>query len=125
YRFTDRFNVTGGLRYTIERKTINLTGLQDTGNVTFSDPNSWWSPSSVSSPLAVSAQQNQTNTWRAPTWDLTPEYALSNNVRAYFRYARGFRSGGYNGNAYTQSTVSTVSPEYLTDYEVGIKSEWF
>ncbi|AMU11928.1 MULTISPECIES: TonB-dependent receptor [Burkholderia] len=125
YRFTDRFNVTGGLRYTIERKTINLTGLQDTGNVTFSDPNSWWSPSSVSSPLAVSAQQHQTNTWRAPTWDLTPEYALSSNVRAYFRYARGFRSGGYNGNAYTQSTVSTVSPEYLSDYEVGIKSEWF
>ena len=125
YRFTDRFNVTGGLRYTIERKNINLTGLQGTGNVTFSNPGSWWDPSSVSSPLAVSARQNQTNTWRAPTWDLTPEYALSSNVRAYFRYARGFRSGGYNGNAYTQSTVSTVSPEYLTDYEVGIKSEWF
>lgn len=31
YRFTDRFNLTGGLRYTIERKTINLTGLQNSG----------------------------------------------------------------------------------------------
>jgi iron complex outermembrane receptor protein len=125
YRFTDRFNLTGGLRYTIERKTINLTGLQNSGPVSFSDVNNWWDPSSITSPLAVSARQNQTNTWRAPTWDLTPEYAISNNVRAYIRYARGFRSGGYNGSAYTQSTVSTVTPEYLTDYEAGIKSEWF
>ncbi|MBB3257245.1 iron complex outermembrane receptor protein [Paraburkholderia bannensis] len=125
YRFTSRFNVTAGLRYTVERKNINLTGLENDGPVTWSDTASWWSSSSVTSPLAVSARQNQTNTWRAPTWDLTPEYAISSNVRAYFRYARGFRSGGYNGNAYTQSTVSTVQPEYLTDYEAGIKSEWF
>ncbi|MFM0505839.1 TonB-dependent receptor [Paraburkholderia caffeinilytica] len=125
YRFTDRFNLTGGLRYTIERKTINLTGLQNSGPVSFSDVSNWWDPSSITSPLAVSARQNQTNTWRAPTWDLTPEYAISSNVRAYIRYARGFRSGGYNGSAYTQSTVSTVMPEYLTDYEAGIKSEWF
>lgn len=125
YRFTDRFNVTAGLRYTIERKNINLTGLQNDGPVSFSDTNAWWAPSLITSPLAVSARQNQTNTWRAPTWDLTPEYALTDNVRAYVRYARGFRSGGYNGSAYTQSTVSTVQPEYLTDYEAGIKSEWF
>lgn len=85
----------------------------------------WWDPSSITSPLAVSARQNQSNTWRAPTWDLTPEYSISNNVRAYLRYARGFRSGGYNGSADTQSTVSTVTPEYLIDYEAGIKSEWF
>lgn len=125
YRFTDRFNVTGGLRYTIERKTINLTGLENDGPVSYGDTSNWWSPSQITSPLVVSARQNQTNTRRAPTWDLTPEYAISNNVRAYFRYARGFRSGGYNGNAYTQSTVSTVQPEYLADYEAGIKSEWF
>lgn len=125
YRFTDRFNLTGGLRYTIERKSINLTGLQNNGPVSFSDVGNWWNPSLITSPLAVSARQDQTNTWRAPTWDLTPEYAISDNVRAYLRYARGFRSGGYNGSAYTQSTVSTVTPEYLTDYEAGIKSEWF
>jgi iron complex outermembrane recepter protein len=125
YHFTDRFDLTAGLRYTIERKNINLTGYENDGPVTFSNPNSWWAPSSISSPLAVTARQNQTNTWRAPTWDLTPEYEIADNVRAYVRYARGFRSGGYNGSAYTQSTVSTVTPEYLTDYEAGIKSEWF
>jgi iron complex outermembrane receptor protein len=125
YRITDRFDITGGLRYTIERKSINLTALQGTGAVTYSDTANWWDPSSVSSPLAISAQQNQTNTWRAPTWDLTPEYAVTDNLRTYFRYARGFRSGGYNGSAYTQSTLSTVQPEYLTAYELGAKSEWF
>lgn len=53
------------------------------------------------------------------------EYVFSSNVCVYFCYVCGFCLGGYNGNVYMQSMVLIVLLEYLSDYEVGIKSEWF
>ncbi|MCK2119877.1 TonB-dependent receptor [Pseudomonas aeruginosa] len=124
YNFTDDFAVTAGLRWTRERKDIDLTRLQNQGQANFAGDD-WWKIGSVTSPLVVNAVQDDSNTWSDYTYDLTPEYRLSDNARVYFRYAYGFRSGGYNTGAVSQATVATVDPEYLTSYELGFKSEWF
>jgi len=124
YHFSDPLSLTTGLRWTRETKDIDLDRVAATGTAVFSDPSHWWSRSSVSSPLAVTAVQNQSKTWNDFTWDVTPEYQINDNARVYFRYARGFRSGGFNTGATTQATVATVSPEYLSAYELGFKSEW-
>ena len=73
----------------------------------------------MSSPLVVNAVQDEHNTRSDWTYDLTPEYQISDNARVYLRYAYGFRSGGYNTGATSQATVATVNPEYLTSYELG------
>lgn len=124
YNFTDAFSLTGGLRWTRERKSIDLDRLQAVGAPTFNGGD-WWKPSSVTSPLQTNVTQNDSNTWSDYTYDLTPEYKLSDNARVYFRYAKGFRSGGYDTGAATQAATSVVDPEYLTSYELGFKSEWF
>ena len=124
YSFTDRFNVTAGLRWTRERKGIDLARVQNQGPAIFA-PGDWWKNGGVTSPLVLNATQDESNTWSDYTYDLTPEYRLSDNARVYFRYAYGFRSGGYNTGAVSQATVATVDPEYLTSYELGLKSEWF
>ncbi|WP_275630188.1 TonB-dependent receptor [Pseudomonas sp. 273] len=123
FRFTDDFSVTAGLRWTRETKDIDLRRVQNQGQASFSGGD-WWKQGSVTTPLVVNAVQDERNTWSDWTYDLTPEYRLSDNARVYFRYAYGFRSGGYNTGATSQATVATVDPEYLTAYELGLKSEW-
>lgn len=124
YNFTEDFSLTGGLRWTQERKSIDLNRVANVGQASFGGGD-WWKPSNVTSPLAVTALQDESNTWSDWTYDVTPEYKLSDHARVYFRYSKGFRSGGYNAGVTTQSTVATVDPEYLTAYELGLKSEWF
>lgn len=124
FQVTEPFSVTTGLRWTTETKDIDLNEVGATGTAQFSNPEKWWSRGSVSSPLAVIATQNEKKTWNDFTWDVTPEYQISENARVYLRYARGFRSGGFNTGATSQATVATVSPEYLSAYELGFKSEW-
>src|SRR5690606_30760258 len=112
YRFTDDFSLTAGLRWTRETKDIDLRRLQNQGQAGFAGGD-WWQVGNVTTPLLVNAVQDESNTWSDWTYDLTPEYRLSDNARAYFRYAYGFRSGGYNTSAVNQATVATVDPEYL------------
>ncbi|WP_437881959.1 TonB-dependent receptor [Pseudomonas sp. LRF_L74] len=124
YHFTDDFNLTAGLRWTRERKDIDLIRHANQGEASFTGGD-WWKIGSIGTPLVVTATQDDSNTWSDWTYDLTPEYRLSDNARVYFRYAYGFRSGGYNAGVTSQETVATVNPEYLTSYELGLKSEWF
>jgi len=53
------------------------------------------------------------------------QYRLSPAAMAYFSYARGFKSGGFNGTD-TSGVVTNVpfAPEHVNAYEVGFKSEW-
>ncbi|CAH0270349.1 TonB-dependent receptor domain-containing protein [Pseudomonas carnis] len=124
WQVSEPLSLTTGLRWTHEQKDIDLDRVAATGAAAFSNPDRWWSRSSISGPLAVTAVQDESKTWNDFTWDVTPEYQINDHARVYFRYARGFRSGGFNTGATTQGSVATVSPEYLSAYELGFKSEW-
>ena len=126
YRVTDRFRVAVGGRWTKEDKSIRLNGVQGvTGSTVFTNTGVWWQRSAVSSVLNQNAVQNEDRSWSRFTFSVTPQYEFADNVRGYVRVASGFRSGGFNGNVTSQVAVNTVQPETLTDYEVGVKSEWF
>ena len=132
FNFTPKFNLTTGLRYTDEEKSddyLRTGATGSSGTAPFSDASAWWLASSVSSPISVKAQQQDSKSWGAWTWDATPEYKISDDSLAYLRYAHGFRSGGFNTSALTQAAVNAnggvVNPEYLTSYEAGVKSKWF
>lgn len=138
FNFTPDFNITTGLRYTLENKSDDYLRLGASGksvaagggnsSAPFSDPSAWWLASSVSAPISTLAAQQASKSWGAWTYDATPEYKFSDTLRTYFRYAHGFRSGGFNTTALTQAAVDAnggvVNPEYLTSYELGLKSEW-
>jgi iron complex outermembrane recepter protein len=44
---------------------------------------------------------------------------------AYAFYARGFKTGGFNGAVTVAANIGPFNPEYVDSYEGGIKSEWF
>lgn len=124
WQATDDLSLTLGLRWTRETKDIDLqrVAAPDANGVAFG-PGDWWK--NYTGTLATVAQQDEKRTWNKLTYDFTPEYQLNDNARVYFRYAKGFRSGGFNGGATVQAETSVVAPENVDAYELGIKSEWF
>jgi iron complex outermembrane receptor protein len=61
--------------------------------------------------------------------DATPmfvvKYAVDEDVNVYAKYAEGFKSGGFNGEAPTLAeSIIPFAPETVDEYEVGLKSRW-
>jgi len=137
YRFLDdAAAVTLGVRYTREAKDMTETTLAVTdtptngGIVDFASRTAWYLPGAISgagnfTPLEIS----QNHPWKRFTWDITPEYRFNKDLLAYARVATGFRSGGFNQSISQPAGgaapfILQLSPEKLTDYEIGFKSTW-
>lgn len=124
WQATDDLRLTAGLRWTRETKDIDLKRVvaTDASAVSFANNNRWWN--SYTGSQVTAALQDDKRTWNKLTYDFTPEYQLNDNARVYFRYAKGFRSGAFNGGATVQAETSVVAPENVDAYELGVKSEW-
>lgn len=129
--FTDRLAATFGARWTSETKKLSLVRRQAASNtVTFGNADDWWDTVQGGNFTAAAVANNNftsnpSTTWKAFTYDVTPEYKISETSRAYFKYAHGIKSGGYNTSATDVRALNTVAPETLNDFEVGYKSEWW
>jgi iron complex outermembrane receptor protein len=51
-------------------------------------------------------------------------YRFTPNVMAYASTSTGYKAGGINPRTTSDATVTTFSPETLTAYEAGLKTEW-
>ena len=97
YDLTDALSITGGLRYSDEKRsiyTLRNAVFVGRGSKRFTDV----------SPRASIL------------------YALSDRARVYATYSQGFKSGVYN-TATTTLPLTPVRPETLNAYEIGLKTE--
>lgn len=105
YDITDDLTLSAGLRYTWERKSF------DTDHVL-----------GEAAPFVTDARAS----WDKPTWRLSLDYQITDDVMTYVSYNRGFRSGGFNGRATTPLTATTpYDPETVDSVEIGLRSDWF
>lgn len=133
FAVTDSFDLNAGLRWTEEKKTIDIHTIRSAG-ATFNSPGSWWNPNSLNTPLSYNEDISKTRKWRELTGDITPEYRLTDDALVFFRFARGYRSGGFNNSipvltaaqiaAGVTPDIPVVEPEYLDNYELGLKTSW-
>src|SRR5690606_65583 len=75
YQINDAFKVAGGLRWTREEVAIDLEGVTGgpRGGTTYLNTAAgWWLRSAVAGPLNVNAVQNESRTWDAWTYDISP-----------------------------------------------------
>jgi len=106
--FNDIVHLTGGLRWTNDRKSgelfvvNNFTPLQKDG-ITYAPINSFSSWKRIDPMVNISVD-------------------VSENTMAYGKWSRGYRSGGFNSRSIT---YSAFNPEELSMYELGVKSEFF
>jgi iron complex outermembrane receptor protein len=115
FHLNDALTLTGGLRYTTERRKIDATS-----------PNPLLANPSLNHPAFPGYASFQgSETWDDLSGRAVIDYKFGNSL-AYASYSRGFRAGNWNGLGFTLPVISSpVDPETLTSYEVGLKSEFF
>ncbi|MHA4836411.1 TonB-dependent receptor [Sphingopyxis sp. MSC1_008] len=126
---TDRLSISAGLRYTRENKQFDLDATSTPNN-----PGSDDFTISISDFVEVSPgvfeARGPYSVRRDKTWSkLTPkfvlEYEASQDLHAYASYARGFKSGGFNGQADKIEDTLPFNPEVADNFEVGLKADLF
>lgn len=92
-----KLEITGGLRYTEDSKSLRLAGDVNpsiTGNVKFDNV----------------------------SWLGSLSYQINPDILVYTRASTGYRSGGINPRA---TVINIFRPEKAKAFEAGLKSEWF
>ena len=107
---TDWLRVTGGLRYTYERKKIETA----TSTV-------------IPTPglLLTNPVLSDSEAWDEVTPRIGFDIQPMDNVLTYFSWSRGFKSGGYNGRAISATSIGPFDPEIVDSLELGLKSDWW
>ncbi|MGH6986714.1 MAG: TonB-dependent receptor [Caulobacteraceae bacterium] len=115
-RITDKLKLSGGLRYTDEHKTLNFAQqpiLPVTVGAIFAF-------AELIPPLTESINNP------AVSGDASLSYSFTPDEVAYFRFAHGFKAGGFQSDIISPpqpvSGGLSFKPEYLNAYEVGFKS---
>lgn len=110
YQLTDTLKITGGLRYTIDRKRdlpYDVLLLSTTKEA---------------SPTAQSVAFKETTGRFNIDW--TPTTPFTDKTLIYATYSRGYKGGGFNSpsSVGVGGTTSSYQPEFVNAFEVGTKN---
>jgi iron complex outermembrane receptor protein len=122
HEFNDRFAITAGLRYTMDR----IKGKGGRVTVRFPTPNNpvgnCVHPDRLSVITLDPADcfgEEFVEKSKEPTWVIDLQYKPLTDVMLYAKYARGYRQGGVNPS---NIGVETWEPEKVDTYELGMKT---
>lgn len=119
YQLNDQWSISGGLRYTKDRKhSVVRNGL------IFSTvyPESGWvpgyvRPAGLTTPVVLDASKD----WSKVTPRIGVEYQASDDTMYYVSYSEGFKSGTFNPRA--ERAEPAANPEDVQSYEIGVKTD--
>ncbi len=104
YKLTDKLTLTGGIRYTQEKKSGEFLQIRPNLNYDFQD------------------MRRKDSNW---SWVGSLRYEFNENLTSYVSVSRGYKSGGFNldtiGAPNLIASDLTFAPEEVTNYELGIK----
>jgi len=106
YAVTDRFRVTGGLRYTEDHKA------RDGGT---------FLTNSAGAITSVVVKNLADAKWNATNWKIGADFDLTDSSMLYANMATGYKAGGY----FDGVGANTYEPEKITSYEAGVKNRFF
>jgi iron complex outermembrane receptor protein len=134
YAFSDQWTLGFGLRYTNEEKEFRQTATRVasqtplllpvdplTGQVVLT-PGTVTTPSEACSDLEADGGFRCEADWDDLSGEVSLGVQWTDDVFAYGKYSRGFRSGGINGRPVQLSLVQDYDPEYLDSFELGLKT---
>ena len=109
YSFMEDFTLTLGGRWTYEEKEIHAGNFLALG-----------APVGFFPIGEVRADED----WDEFTPKVGLDWRYSDDVLFYGTYSEGFRSGGFNGRNYTPEDIGPYDPEFVDQYEVGMKGDF-
>ena len=107
FHVTDRLSVSGGLRYTSDKKQADIY-RQNALTL-----------AAVINHTIVNVDQNK---WSPK---VSIDYQATDNLMVYASYSTGFRGGGFGPRPSNSRQVASFLAEDLDNYEVGFKSDLF
>ncbi len=115
WQLTDTFRVTGGLRYTHDKKQV------ENRPVVLTSPGSGI-PLSPTTPYLFAEFKETTGRLN---FDWKPDLSFTDDSLIYFSYARGYKAGGVNpacSPGLFSCPSPTFEPEFVDAYELGSKN---
>jgi iron complex outermembrane receptor protein len=103
----DRIGITAGLRYTEEDKDIDWN---------------WDEQISALAPPVPATSASNDESFDNVSGNLTVAFQATDELNAYLRYASGYRSGSFNGEAFD---TDPFDEETIDTWEIGVKSDWW
>ncbi len=126
FKLNDMFSVTAGGRYTEETvgqtKSVYNYSLNAANPLRFTctqGPNATVPPTSFASEGSCAFSESLKSTGWSYLFSFNAQ--VTHDILLYAKTARGFRGGALQ----IRSAGGPVRPETATDYELGLKSEWF
>lgn len=107
YHFTDNTRLITGLRYTEDSREFDA----QVATV---------SPAGVAGPITTLPTQKLD--YEEFTYRLALQHDLTDDMNVYASVNRGFKAGSFSLQS---PTAPPVDPQYITAYEIGLKSEFF
>jgi iron complex outermembrane receptor protein len=131
YDITDTISFTGGLRYTDETSTVTSIGFgldprvvggTAANYVTCLGP----APENSSTTTVANCRPGRDSS-NFTNWSYTAglDWDITDDILVYAKTSRGFKSGGTNVFSAAYTPLTAFGPETNTDYEVGIKAEFW
>ena len=134
--FTERLHLTAGIRQSWDRKEYeylrhnpDYSDVQGPCNFFLQDPPVLAGPTDVGNQpnCLLFGVNGTTATFKKSQtdWRVALDYRFTDDLMAYGQVATGYRAGGFNARPYFPSQATAHTPETITSYEVGIKSDLF
>lgn len=99
----DKLELTGGLRYTFDEKTLRQRDFF--GGV----------------PLGAPTVRDLAKNFHKVNWAVSANYQWNDDLMLYARIANAYKAGGFSPRSFNDG----YNPETDTSYEIGVKSEFF
>ena len=109
YHVTDFVSLVFGGRYSEDYKNIHVT------NYSLPPPAPQLSPQFL----------NLSHTWDQLTWKFGANFRPHEDLSCYATISTGFKPGGFTGRATVAANVGPYFPEYIRNYEAGLKTTRF
>ncbi|WP_295490885.1 TonB-dependent receptor [Sphingorhabdus sp. EL138] len=123
YNVTDALRVTGGLRYTWDKRTIDR---QSTDNWRKPDNLEVCTvgPNTGKTAEAAPCTDPRSASFKYPAWTLGADYRLSDQLFLYAKTSGASMSGGFNSRFVPAPFTQQFNPEKVRDAEVGFKGDF-
>lgn len=132
YRPLDALTLSAGLRYTLEKKSLDRVFGCNYSNPVLASKNNGTNCQAAPGQYdyLMPAGTHGDKSFRATTPAFAADYKLLDNLNLYFRFAEGFKSGGFNGEfsdpsetrqANIDETRTPFRPERQKTFELGAK----
>jgi iron complex outermembrane receptor protein len=121
YHITDNLRLTGGIRYTWDKRYIDRHGVVDFRQP---DPICGVGPNAGLAASVAPCNAANSATFSYPAWTAGADFRLTSDIFTYVKTSGASLSGGFNARPVPPTASLSFKPENVRDVEGGFKGEF-